>query len=173
MKLVKVGFKKPVIQVDNNGKLMWMNCVDNKEHNTTGQGLYEYIKKNFKTGDDIVPEYKEEKGNYYCNRVSQGKTNVTEQIQESKKETEKIELPKVSVPVKTENKYQYEYPRGYMSPKTPEESLQIKKLSLIDSVAQIVSGMLNSQVGSIDGNSVIAITKVYIKEVFDELNKIA
>ena len=154
-------------------KILWAKC---------SQAVYDYAKKNLRKGDEVIVDGKQEGRDYVVSRIE--KRSGSKQEVSSPVTMEKSVVPPVKSPVKPENMTAqdhkvltdmnlpvFEYPRGYMSPKTPEESRQIRSLAIVSSTADIVAGMLTALTGQVDPNALVELTRNYINAVYDTLDK--
>ena len=165
---IVIGFEKE------DGKIVWGKCVGDESKKISGQAVYDFAKKTFRRGDEVNVDFTVVKNEMLVKRVEAVKgskreesvpvTTAPREVKTTSVKDQKV-LKDLDLPV-------YDYPRGYMSPKTPEESAQIRKLALISSTSDIVAGMLTALTGQADPNSLSEVTKQYIKEIFETLNNL-
>lgn len=140
--IFKVAYKKgerTSIKVADGDKDIWMGCPNK---------VYSWCKKAFKEGDEIDVEYTVKDGQYTASRVTKkGQGNGT-------KQTEVKE---------TTGTTKQTYSGSYMNRKHPEESKQIRGLSILSSVCHAVQGLA----GHIDPNNVGEV----IESLYDRFDK--
>lgn len=138
--IFRVAFKKgdrtSIKVTDDKGQEIWMGCSDN---------VYSWCKKNYREGDSIDVDYVTKNGRYTANRVTKkGQSKPTStSSQYQKPENKKDEKPDVSVS-------NVRYPSEYMKSKNPEESKQIRALSILSSVCSAMSSLA----GHVDLNTI-------------------
>jgi len=136
------------IKVTSEGKEIWMGC---------SESVYNWCKKNFKEGDEIDVTYTEKNGQYTATRaVKKGYNNAPP----AEKATPKAKGTNDTPPVKSG---QFAYPRDYMKSKNPEESAQIRALSILSSVCHAVPTMT----GQVDLNSL----GDFVEALYDRFDK--
>ena len=136
--IFKVAYKKgnriSIKVKDDEGKEIWMGCSDN---------VYSWCKKNYKEGDTINVDFVAENGRYTANRVTRSGQSSPSNQGTYKKPESKTDT-KSATPTGSTG-----YPREYMKSKNPEESKQIRALSILSSVCNAVSAIA----GHVDQNT--------------------
>jgi len=145
--IFKVAYKKgdrtsiKVGKDEKDEKGIWMGC-SNK--------VYSWCKKMFKDGDEVDVEYTVKDGQHTASRVTRkGQDGGTKQT-ETKSKTSK-------------GSYKQTYSGDYARRKHPEESKQIRALSILSSVCNAIQGLA----GHVDPNNVGDI----IATLFDRFDK--
>lgn len=186
MKLLAISQKTKGIRfVTENGKEEWGSCIGDYSKKTSGDDVLKFVSNNFKAGDEARVDYIVKNGHIQIKGVYKLEGKVETSPVEPKKTVEAPKPTPVTVPpvVKSEPKYTgvgpkvsdyasgLVYPDRYMSPRTPEESKQIRSLALIGSTAEIVNGMLISQQCVIDANSLPSVVESWINTIYNILDK--
>ena len=170
MKYVAAVKTKAVLGFDLDGKTVWGEAEI---------PAYEYAKASLKKGDSVNVEYILVKGQMKIQKIE--KIQVASKREETtpvttkdavavKPETKVYHEPYVKPEVEKYGYKDIEYGRYFMNPKTPEESKQIRSLSLMDSTSNIVAGMMEACSGQVGPEDMLELVKKYINTVYDVLD---
>jgi len=138
------GNRNSIKVVDNEGKEVWMGCSKN---------VYSWCKKNYNEGDEVDVEYTVKDGQYTATRVTNKRQSNYNPLPKDETRPSK---PTPSAPTK-------KYTGNYMNRKHPEESKQIRALSILSSICEAIQGLA----GHIDPNNIGEI----IETLFDRFDK--
>ncbi len=149
--IFRVAFKKgdrtSIKVTDDDGKDIWMGCSDN---------VYSWCKKNYKEGDVVNIDFVAENGRYTANRVTRPGQSAPSNGVYKKPESKTYTKP--ATPTGSTG-----YPREYMKSKNPEESKQIRALSILSSVCSAIPAIA----GQVDPNSLGEM----IESLYDRFDK--
>lgn len=154
--IFKVAYKRGdriLIKVNKDGKDIWMECSEN---------VFNWCKKTFTEGEEIDVTYTEKNGQYTTTRVCKKGSNNAPPAESYKKTT----VENKTAPSKNNVSQQVgnmSYPREFMKSKNPEESKQIRALSILSSVTQAVQALA----GHVDPNNIGDI----IETLYDRFDK--